>query len=159
EASVSLWRLFSFILRQALKANLALVEEESAKRVMLADTGYWSEENCKSETEDCELLIATRKDWKQRQAMRDQTAPRGRIPGNLTIRERMDRKLLTKRGKALYRKRGQTVEPVFGQMKGTQGADEFSMRGLGLCDGEWKFQSAVHNLRKLHSRCVKMGKN
>ena len=49
----------------------------------------------------------------------------------------MERKLLTKRGRALYRLRGQTVEPVFGQMKGTQGADRFMVRELTACAGEW----------------------
>lgn len=121
-------------------------------------TGYWSEGNDGVATEDCELLIATRKDWKQRQAMQEQAAPCGRIPKGLSARARMERKLLTKRGKALYKKRGQTVEPVFGQMKGSQGADEFRMRGLDLCNGEWNLHSATHNLKKLHPKCVQMGK-
>ena len=45
-----------------------------------------------------ELLIATTKDWKQRKAAREQGCPRGRIPKDLGLRERMERKLLTKRG-------------------------------------------------------------
>ncbi|MBF0099118.1 MAG: transposase, partial [Magnetococcales bacterium] len=48
-------------------------------------------------------------------------------------------------------------EPVFGQMKETQGADEFRLRGLELCNGEWILHSATHNLKKLHSKCVQMG--
>jgi hypothetical protein len=32
----------------------------------VADAGYWSEANAASETEECELFIATRKDHKQR---------------------------------------------------------------------------------------------
>lgn len=64
-----------------------------------------------------ELVIATTKSWKQRQAARERGAPRGRIPKGLCPRERMERRLLTKRGQALYRTRGQTVEPVFGQIK------------------------------------------
>ena len=51
----------------------------------------------------------------------------------------MERKLLTKRGKALYKMRS--------QMKGTQEADEFRVRGQELCDGEWKFHSA-HTISK-----------
>jgi hypothetical protein len=62
----------------------------------------------------------------------------------------MDRKLRTKRGRALYRQRGAAVEPVFGQMKDRQGADRFSMRGLERCRSEWQLDAAVHNLRKLH---------
>ncbi|MBF0260780.1 MAG: transposase [Magnetococcales bacterium] len=108
-------------------------------------------------TADSELLIATRKEWKQRQALRDQSAPRGRNPKGLSARERRERKLLTKRGKGLYRKHGQTMEPVFGQMKGTQGADEFRVRGLELCDGEWQFHAVTHNLKKLHSKMCPEG--
>lgn len=139
-------------------ANLDLIEEDPELGVALMDAGYWSEANAKLGTADCELLIATRKDWKQRKAIQEQSAPRGRIPHDLSAQERMDRKLMTQRGKRLYKKRGQTVEPVFGQMKETQGADKFQMRGLELCDGEWKLHAATHNLKKLHSKCVQMGK-
>jgi hypothetical protein len=51
-----------------------------------------------------ELLIATAKDWKQRQAARERGCPQGRIPKGLGPRERMELKLLTKRGRALYKK-------------------------------------------------------
>ncbi|MBF0370074.1 MAG: transposase [Magnetococcales bacterium] len=50
--------------------------------------------------------------------------------------------------------RGQAPEPVFGQIKDRQAARQFSMRGLKLCDGEWKLDALVHNLRKLHSKSV-----
>jgi hypothetical protein len=71
----------------------------------------------------------------------------------------MDRKLRTKRGRALYRQRGAAVEPVFGQMKDRQGADRFSMRGLARCRGEWQLDAAVHNLRKLHRESVRCAEN
>ena len=44
-------------------------------------------------------------------------APRGRIPANLSPRDRMRRKLRTKRGRQRYGLRKETVEPVFGQIK------------------------------------------
>jgi hypothetical protein len=72
------------------------------------------------------------------------------MPKSLTARQRMDRKLRTKRGRALYRQRGAAIEPVFGQMKDRQGAGRFSMRGLERCRGEWQLDAAVHNLRKLY---------
>ena len=74
--------------------------------------------------------MATTKDWKQRKAARERGCPRGRIPKDLSLRERMERKLLTKRGRALYKKRGVLVEPVFGQMKEGQGFRRFKRRGL-----------------------------
>ena len=76
----------------------------------------------------------------------------------MTARERMQRKLRTKRGRALYRQRGASVEPVFGQTKDRQGADRFSMCGLDRCRGEWRLDAAVHNLRKLHRESVRRSK-
>ena len=125
----------------------------------VADAGYWSEANADSQTEECELFIATRKDRTQRAALRDAPAPRGRMPKSLTARQRMDRKLRTKRGRALYRRRGAAIEPVFGQMKDRQGAGRFSMRGLERCRGEWHLDAAVHNLRKLHRDSVRRTEN
>ncbi|MFD0386573.1 transposase [Tistrella bauzanensis] len=115
---------------KALAMAEAVTGEEDVRiATALMDAGYWSEDNVAMETADCEYLIATTKDWKQRKAMRDAPPPRGRTPRTLSARERMDRKLLTKRGRGLYRLRGQTVEPVFGQMKEIQRADGFMMRG------------------------------
>jgi hypothetical protein len=67
----------------------------------------------------------------------------------------MDRKLRTGHGRERYRRRGASVEPVFGQMKDCQDARHFSMRGLERCRGEWNLQAAVHNIRKLHSESAR----
>jgi len=61
----------------------------------------------------------------------------------------MERTLLTKRGRRLYKKRGQTVEPVFGQIKSARGCDRFMRRGKAACDSEWNLLCATHNLVKL----------
>jgi transposase len=144
----------------AALVNLEMVsDEETVLGTVLADAGYWSEANADSETGEAKLLIATRKDHRQRAALRDLPPPRGRMPTHLTARERMERKLLTKRGRALYRRRGQTVEPVFGQMKGTQGADRFLVRGLTACAGEWTLHCVAHNLKKLHAHRVRRSAN
>src|SRR5690625_6007141 len=63
----------------------------------LADAGYWSEENAALEDDRTELFVATTKEWKQRKAQREQGAPRGRMPKSLGDKERMERKLRTKR--------------------------------------------------------------
>ena len=93
--------------------------------------------------------MAPNKDWKQRKALREQPPPRGRSPKGLTGRDRMERMLLTTRGRRLYKKRGQTVEPVFGQIKSARGCDGFMRRGTAACDSEWKLLCATHNLLKL----------
>jgi transposase len=145
--------------QQELKA--AGIEEEIKSE--LADAGYWSEGNItQSSPTTPEFLIATTKDWKQRKAMREQGAPRGRIPKDLSSRDRMERKLSTKRGRSLYKLRGQTVEPVFGQIK-SRGCDRFMRRGLQAVRSEWRMICATHNLLKLFrsgaSKLAEMGRD
>jgi len=138
------------------QANVASVVGNDAELgAVVADAGYWSDANAATETDTCELFIATQKDRAQRAVLRDVPPPRGRKPKNMKARERMQRKLRTKRGRARYRQRGASVEPVFGQMKDRQGARRFSMRGLARCRGEWLLDAAVHNLRKLHRDSVR----
>ena len=43
---------------------------------------------------------------------------------------------MTKRGRATYKKRSRTVEPVFGQIKDARGCDRFLLRGLDGASGE-----------------------
>jgi len=114
----------------------------------LGDAGYWTEEEIKNAPPDIELYIATTKDWKQRKALREMPPPRGRIPKDMSLRDRMERKLLTKKGRQLYKKRGSTVEPVFGQIK-ARGGDRFLLRGTDKADGEWSLYCTTHNLLKL----------
>ncbi len=80
------------------------------KRV-LADAGHFSERNVVAlEEKGIDVYIACDK---QRhtlavaggQADKSQAAPRGRIPLGLSIKERMQRKLRTKKGKETYAKR------------------------------------------------------
>jgi Transposase DDE domain len=59
------------------------------------------------------------------------------------------RQLTSEDGKARYTKRKQTVEPVFGQVKGLRGARQFMRRWLRACTAEWKLLCGTHNLLKL----------
>ena len=76
-------------------------------------------------------------------------APRGRIPKGLSVRDRMRRKLRTKRGRERYAIRMETVEPVFGQIKQGRGFRQFLLRGLAKVNREWLLICAGHNLLKL----------
>src|SRR5215216_2924578 len=124
-------------------ANLAAIGYPEAIAVALADAGYYSDANAAA-VGGPELLIATTNRYK-----RDHTPPRGRIPTNLSIMGRMQRKLRTKRGKSLYRKRSQTVEPVFGQIKYSRGITRLLRRGLAAANSQWNLICATHNLLKL----------
>ena len=118
-------------------------------RAALADAGYWSEANACSIPEGPELLIATTKDWKQRKELKERGCPRGRIPKKLSVRERMERKLLTKRGRSLYKMRSILVEPVLGQIKEDRSFRRFMRRGLLAAESEWSLMGTTHNLLKL----------
>jgi transposase/IS5 family transposase len=126
-----------------VKANTGAVP-----KVCTADAGYWTEANAALESEATELFIATTKNWKRKQALAEQGPPRGRTRQDLTRQERMERKLRTKRGQAIYRQRGCSVEAVFGQMEG-RGLNRFWLRGLRKVQGEWSLFCSTHNILKL----------
>ncbi len=98
------------------------------------------------------MFIATTKDWKQRKAMREAAPPRGRIPKDLSPKERMERELLTLQGREIYRKRSMVVEPVFGQIKDGRGGWRFLLRRIAGARLEWKLLCLTHNLLKLFVR-------
>lgn len=62
----------------------------------------------------------------------------------------MGDKLKTPEGRATYRKRACSVEPVFGIIKGALGFRQFLMRGLGKIRGEWNLVCLAYNLKRLH---------
>jgi transposase len=139
---------------EQVNATLAAAGIVPRPAAALADAGYWSEANllaCRR-LDLPEVLVATTKDWKQRKALRERGCPRGRIPKGLSEKDRMERKLLTKRGRALYTLRSQTVEPVFGQMKDVQGFRRCLRRGKAAAEGEAVLVGTCHNLLKLWRR-------
>jgi len=132
------------------QAMLDKVGVKTPMDTVTADAGYFSEMNIAGvPAEGFELFIATKKDWKQRKEQASAESPRGRIPGGLNVKQIMERKLLTKTGKAIYAKRKIIIEPVFGQIKDARGIRTFLMRGIAAVRAEWKLICATHNLRKL----------
>jgi transposase len=115
---------------------------------VLADAGYWSEANVDAlEKMGMDPFIAT-----QRRKHSDPLppAPRGRPPKHLSPKQRMARKLLTIRGRAMYAWRQILPEPVFGQIKHARGFRQFLRRGLQRVSQEWSMICTTHNLLKLY---------
>ena len=71
------------------------------------------------------------------------------VPAAATAKEKMQAKLRTARGRAVYGLRKGVVEPVFGQIKGARGFRRFSLRGLRKVRGEWCLVCLTHNLLKV----------
>jgi transposase len=111
------------------------------------DAGYASEDNIIGvEALGSEAFIAMSR---KKHGEVVPAAPRGRIPKKLSVLDRMRRKLLTKKGRAIYAKRKEIVEPVFGQTKRCRGFRQFSLRGLTKVKGEWSLICTTNNLLKL----------
>lgn len=111
------------------------------------DAGYYSDDNVTYlESEKIDGYIAV---GRQEHSDKTPPAPRGRIPKNATIKAKMARKLRTQKGRAIYSKRKQIVEPVFGQIKEARGFRRFSLRGLDNVASEWDLVRLTHNLLKL----------
>jgi transposase len=57
-------------------------------------------------------------------------------------------------GEQLYRKRMQTIEPVFGHTRHNRGVTRFLRRGRTAVRTEWRLLMMTHNLTKLHSHQI-----
>lgn len=122
-----------------------------------ADAGYFSETNCDwlSANEIDGYLPPNRikhSEWREQQALR------GRIPKDATTEERMRRKLKTKHGRARYKLRQTTVEPVFGFIKEQLGLRQFLHRGLDKTRSYWRLVCGVHNILKLYRADIDLKK-
>jgi transposase len=129
--------------------DATIANSGAAPRRVLADAGYWSEANAAAAAaRGLDALIAT---GRCKHGEQPPPAPRGRIPSSATPKERMARKLRTKKGKAAYARRKAIVEPVFGQMRTRQDAGQVRLRGLDKAKAEWLIHCLCHNLLKLHT--------
>jgi transposase len=131
---------------EQLKQNLAVVGVSEKVKEMVADSGFYSEANVTYlEGEEIDPYIATER-LKHHEQIK---APRGRCPQGMTAKQRMARKLRTKRGRERYARRKAMVEPVFGQIKHGRGFRQMLLRGKKKMRAEWRLVSLTHNLLKL----------
>jgi hypothetical protein len=102
----------------------------TAAREALVDAGYCSEDNLDAAAErkagkGTETFMAP---GPLKHGEKPPPTPRGRIRKDATPKERMARKLRTKRGRAAYARRKVIVEPVFGQMATLQDGKRLLLR-------------------------------
>lgn len=115
---------------------------------VLADAGDANEDTFLA-AEDAEIVLLA-------PVASDEHRSRGQDPGadrdlsGLPATDRAQRRLRTPEGAEQYKLRGQTAEPVFGQLKDRQGMRQFARRGLAAVKAEFTLAATVHNVRKLH---------
>ena len=128
---------------ERLKVNL----EGAKPGRMTTDSGYFSEGNLAYlSQEQIDGYLATARIKHGDQPL---PVPRGRIPQDASLKERMGRKLRTIKGRAIYAKRKEISEPVFGQIKQVRGFRQFLLRGLRKVSAEWDLICLGHNVLKL----------
>jgi transposase len=136
----------------ATNASLAEAGIPERPDKLVADAGYASEENFAGlDDGDPDCFVATRN---MRNNPTPRTGRRGPLRKDATLVDRMDRKVSVKKGKAIYRRRQQIIEPVFGQIKDARGIRSFMRRGKAAADSEWKLICGTHNLLKLYRRAL-----
>ena len=128
---------------ETLKKNL----DGAKPKQLTTDNGYFSENNVTYLAEEqIDGYLATGRIKHGDQLPR---APRGRIPKEASIKERMARKLRTVKGRAIYAKRKEISEPVFGQIKHVRGIRQLLLRGVDKVRKEWDLICLGHNVLKL----------
>lgn len=113
-----------------------------------ADAGYSSEANFTVLAEaDTYGVVALRRYHRDEPPDAD-PAPK-RSSERWLHRNIMRERLTTAEGKATYKLRKQTVEPVVGQIKSARDFRQFLRRGNSAVESEWSVLCTVHNLLKL----------
>jgi transposase len=127
-----------------IEAALGELQQAGAERptVALADAQYWNEQQMDDVTAGHGIQVLIPPDSGKRKGERP-----GWTGGRYSF---MRRVLATDVGKDLYRKRQQSIEPVFGHTKHNRRFDRFHRRGRLAVRTEWRLITMSHNLTKLH---------
>lgn len=129
-----------------------LPEDIARPQQLLADTGYYSENNVEAcEAAKIEPMIAEKREqhhtpWQER--FEDKPLP-AEESESATPLKKMQNRFKTKKGKADYALRKQTVEPVFGIIKNVMGFRQFLTRGLRNVRNEWNLVCLAWNLKRM----------
>jgi transposase len=132
---------------------LAMRDTVGLPQTVLADAGYASGPAV-AELEACgiEPLVAIARTQPHRPYdFRPPPEPKPERRITQPWRLAMKAKLESEDGKARYRKRKQTVEPVFGIIKSAMGFTRFHLRGIQKVAAEWLLVALAYNCRRLHN--------
>lgn len=116
---------------------------QTMPQTVLADAGYWDTASLRDlSLRGIQVLMSPDSQ------LHSEPELAATVPKNAEAM-RMRQLLLSPAGRALYRLRQATVEPVFGCIKEARGLRRFRFRGLHRVQWEWKLICATHNLLKL----------
>ena len=138
--------------RNELVANIEAIPAALGRpETVLADNGYANGEAVAALADaEIEALVSTAAEGRRR--THDFRPAKPSAPRELKADwlKAMAEKLASEEGRALYKLRRQTVEPVFGIVKAVLGFTGFSLRGLDKVTGEWDLVALAYNCKRLH---------
>lgn len=135
----------------------AITPEAGPIRDVLIDSGFVSEKAVRQIEEDEQgqptgttVYAAMKREGHGRSVSDLEKKEEPAAPAaNAPFDERMRHRVKTKEGRARYKLRQQTVEPVFGIIKEALGFRRFSLRGLAKASLEWTLVGVSYNLKRL----------
>jgi transposase len=141
-----------------LEADIEAIPEELGRpATVVADNGYANQAEVERlEAEDAEgkyieVLVSMGAEGRRRRYdFRPPKEDRGVSRARSAWTEAMQAKLESESGRAKYRLRQQTVEPVFGIIKNVLGFTRFMLRGHEKVEGEWQLVNLAYNCKRLH---------
>jgi transposase len=137
----------------------AIAPEVGSVAAVLTDSGFFSEAAVQQIEQTSEgtpsgttVYAPLDKTSHHRQVADLEQKPEPAAPAaGASVSEVMRYRLKSKAGKALYQLRQQTVEPVFGIIKGVLGFRQFLLRGRKKVALEWELVCLAYNFRRLHT--------
>ncbi|MBE0617240.1 MAG: IS1182 family transposase [Proteobacteria bacterium] len=137
-------------LAPALENLAELPTELGTVDTLLADSGYFSEDNVqRCEAQGITPYIATGREAHNLPLEERQRRPPP-LPPDADAVTRMQHRLQTPEGRKTYGQRKYTSEPPFGVIKAVMGCRQFLLRGLEAASGEWNLVCLAWNLKRLH---------
>ncbi len=118
---------------------------------MVGDAGYDSDTNLTTDGPD-RLIADAKRHVIDRRAVTDPAT--GDPPDNATPREKMNHRLRTPDGHALYKQRAPMIETPYAWVKDRRGLRRFARRGLAAVQAELSLAAAVTNLLKLRTKGI-----
>jgi transposase len=145
--------------KQELPASVAAISPVVRAEVknILVDSGFYSaaavavvEQNPDATPSGMTVYAAVEKGSHHKTVAELLPQPEPPAPGpDASAKEHMAHRLKTAVGRALYRLRKQTVEPVFGIIKEVMGFRRFMLRGRAKVSLEWTLVCLSYNLKRL----------
>jgi transposase len=144
--------------QQLLPTLAAIMAPAGPVAQVLIDSGFYSEAAIRKVEETAPgcptgtqvLAAIERQPHGRTVAQLEKRADPSPLGPEASFAEQMAQRVATREGRARYKLRQQTVEPIFGIIKEALGFRRFSLRGLAKVGLEWTLVTLAYNLRRLH---------